>query len=157
MPRCVVNLREQTIQIMRDMKKLNLLLIALLCCVIYSCSKDNDEPIYVSYLSGTFTPGGKYALVATVDGVAVTSGEAKLTVNPEKQTEGVLTLNNIVSGYALLSVDVSIEQILVNNVNRYKIEGTKTVDGKTVDCGGILAAETYYEAERTLTLAVTVK
>gem|GEM_PF-3034897 len=142
---------------MRDMKKLNLLLIALLCCVIYSCSKDNDEPIYVSYLSGTYTHGGKYALVATVDGVAVTTGEAKLTVNPEKQSEGVLTLNNIVSGYASLSVDVSVEQILVNNVNRYKIEGTKTVDGKTVDCSGILAAETYYEAERTLTLTVTVK
>lgn len=139
------------------MKKLNLLLVALLCCVVYSCSKDNDEPVYVSYLSGTYAPGGKYALVATVDGVAVTSGDVKLTVNPEKQSEGVLTLNNIVSGYASLSVDVSVEQILVNNVNRYKIEGIKTVDGKTVECSGVLDAETYYEAERTLTLTVTVK
>lgn len=140
------------------MKKVSLLLVlALLSCIAYSCSKDDSGPVYVSYLSGTFTPGGESALICTVDGDAVTAGEAKLTVNPEKQSEGVLTLNNIVSGYASLSVDVSVEQILVNNVNRYKIEGTKTVDGKTVDCSGILAAETYYEAERTLTLTVTVK
>ena len=52
---------------------------------------------------------------------------------------------------------MSVEQILVNNVNRYKIEGTKTVDGKTVECSGVLDADTYYEAERTLTLTVTVK
>lgn len=142
------------------MKKLNLLLLALLCCVVYSCSKD-DDPVTVSYLSGTFTPGGSHALVATVDGAAVTSGEVKLTVNPEKQSEGVMVMNNVVSGTPSLSVDVSLREITVDNPAEnavyYEITGGKTVDGKTVDCKGVLMAEPYSQTNKSLTLVVTVK
>ncbi len=136
------------------MKKGSLLLVlALLSCLVYSCSKGDKEPTYVSYLSGTFTPGGESALICTVDGDAVTSGEVKLTVDPEKKGNDILTLNNIVPGVASLTVPVE----MTEGDDCYEITGNKSVDGKTVTCKGTYVTESYSEAGRSLTLTVTTK
>lgn len=136
------------------MKKGSLLIVlALLSCLVYSCSKDDNEPIYVSYLSGTFTPGGESALICTVDGDAVTSGEVKLTVVPEGEGNDILTLNNIVPGVASLTVPVE----MTEGDDCYEITGSKSVDGKTVTCKGTYVTESYSEAGRSLTLTVTTK
>lgn len=136
------------------MKKVSLLLVlALLSCIAYSCSKDDSEPVYVSYLSGTFTPGGESALICTVDGDAVTSGEAKLTVNTSDEGSDMLELNNIVPGIASLTMPV----VMTEADDCYDITGTKSVDGKTVTCEGIYVTKSDSEANRSLTLTITVK
>lgn len=143
------------------MKKFSLLLVvALLGCLVYSCSKDDDGPYYVSYLSGTFTPGGSQSLVCTVDGASVTSGEVKLTVDTDDQSKGVMALNGIVPGVGSLSVDVAIAALPSGDDTHdagYEITGEKTVDGKTVSCTGVLATDHYSESGRVLTLVVTTK
>lgn len=143
------------------MKKLTLLLIALLCFVSYSCSKDDGGPVNVGYRSGTFSRDGKLKLVATVDGEPVTTGTVKLTVNTQKQKEGVMLVNDILPGNESVSVNVSIRKTTVENpaehTTYYRVEGFKTIDDKTFAFDALMITQDFSEKGKSLDLAVTTE
>lgn len=143
------------------MKKLTLLLIALLCCVAYSCSNDDGGPVNVGYRSGTFSHDGKLRLTASVDGETVTTGNVKLSVDTHKQKEGIMQVNDIVPGNESVTVNVSIRKTTVDNPDEhtsyYRVEGFKTLGDKTYAFNALMMTRDFSEKSKSLALTVTTE
>lgn len=120
------------------MKKSIFLLFAIIAMCLSSCSDNdkNNEDVYYSYISGTYSPSStSLKLEATFNGSAITSTTSNVAFSTKDNKTADITINNIVTNNA--SVKLTNVQLVENkSQGGYDFSGSQTISSGTLKYTG---------------------
>ena len=146
---------------MKTAKRLLMFLVTAIMCVttISSCSDDDPDPWDVgstSYWDGTYTASNAdKKLVATIDGIAITSGDASVRIKVKDSNLIGMRLSNLASDIKYIETE-TISLTTNEETGEYGFSYTLNTDKKSYEIIGSIAGGGY-SGGAVLKMAITSK